>query len=116
LKAVIPFLQRLLQWLGVHAIFGKSVRTTLVTSALWVYIDMYGVLFYIRIYFWKVPTGTATVLSKDEKQTMKAAQKAVLQEPSTSKSSRTPSTITGREGFEEEKSSVDFDNELLPRD
>jgi hypothetical protein len=26
------------------------------------------------------------------------------------------STITGREGFEEEKSSVDFDNELLPRD
>jgi hypothetical protein len=28
----------------------------------------------------------------------------------------TVSTITGREGFEEEKSSVDFDNELLPRD
>jgi hypothetical protein len=30
------------------------------------WICMIGVLFYIRIYFWKVPTGTATVLSKDE--------------------------------------------------
>jgi hypothetical protein len=48
---------------------------------------------------------------------MKAAQKAVLQEPSTLQVVKnTVSTITGREGFEEEKSSVDFDNELLPRD
>jgi hypothetical protein len=47
---------------------------------------------------------------------MKAAQKAVLQEPSTLQVVKnTVSTITGREGFEEEKSSVDFDNELLPR-
>jgi cell division protein FtsB len=120
LKAVIPFLQRLLQWLGVHAIFGRiSAYDFGDVSTMGLYwICMIGVSYFISEYiFGRFLLGTATVLSKDEKQTMKAAQKAVLQEPSTLQVVKnTVSTITGREGFEEEKSSVDFDNELLPRD
>lgn len=120
LKAVIPFLQRALEWLGVHAIFGKvSAYDFGDVSTMGLYwICMIGVSYFISEYiFGRMLLGTATVLSEDEAKTMKAAQKAVQQEPSTIQVVKeTVSTITGAEGFDEEPSSVDFANELLPRD
>jgi large-conductance mechanosensitive channel len=101
LKAVIPFLQRLLRVYTRSS--AKSVRTTLVTSALWVYIGyVWGVLFYIEYIFGRFLLGTATVLSKDEKDDESCTESS-LQEPSTLQVVKnTVSTITGREGFEEE--------------
>jgi hypothetical protein len=73
-----------------------------------------GVILYPNI-FLKVPTGTATVLSKDEKDDESCTESSPTRTQYLQVVKNTVSTITGREGFEEEKSSVDFDNEL-PRD
>ena len=119
LKAVIPFLQRLLEWLGVHAIFGKISAYDfgdISTMALY-WVCMIGVSYIISEYiFGRFLLGTATVLTNDEKKTMKKAQTAVLKEPSALQVVKnTVSTIAGTEGYEDEMSDKDFDSSLLPR-
>jgi hypothetical protein len=87
--------QRLLQWLGVRS--SAETTLTLVSTMGLYWICMIGVSYLYNIFL--EGSYSATVLSKDEKQTMKAAQKAVLQEPSTSKSSRTPCPRSQAERF-----------------
>jgi hypothetical protein len=118
LKAVIPFLQRTLEYSGMYAIFGKSSAydfQDIGTMGLY-WICMIGVSYFISEYiFGRFLLGTATILSRDEKKTMKKAQKAVLDEPSPLEVVKnTVTSITGpTEGFEQ--SSTDFDTSLLPR-
>jgi hypothetical protein len=118
LKAVIPFVQRALEFSGMYAIFGKNspydFRDIGTMGLYW--ICMIGVSYFISEYiFGRYLLGTATILSRDEEKIMKKAQKAALDEPSTLEVVKnTVTSITGStEGFEQ--SSTDFDMSLLPR-
>jgi hypothetical protein len=86
LKAVIPFLQRVLEYLGLHALFGAASKydfEDISTMALY-WICMIGVSYFISEYlFNRCLLGTATILSKDEEKTLEKAREVVRNEPST---------------------------------
>jgi hypothetical protein len=84
LKAVIPFLQRVLEYLGLHAVLGSVSQydfQDVGTMALY-WMCMIGVSYFISEYiFSRCILGTATILTTDEKKTLKKAQEAVRNEP-----------------------------------
>lgn len=84
MKAIIPFLQRLLEDFGGHTVFGPVTEYDLhhiSTMALY-WLCIIGVSYVISEYiFGRWLLGTATILTSTGKKSMKEAQKVLEQEP-----------------------------------
>ena len=91
LKALIPFLQRMLETCGLHAFFGEVSNYDLqdISTMGLYWFCMIGVSYIISEYiFGRFLLGTATVLTNNEKKSMKKAEKVVQEEPSAFKTAK----------------------------
>ena len=119
LKALIPFLQRVLESCGLHAVFGKvsqyDFQDVSIMALYWV--CMIGVSYVVSEYiFGRMILGTATVLSKKEEQTMKKAEKVLQKEPGTLDTAKKAMTAVVNSVTDNtaQQSRPEFDTSLLP--